>query len=117
MPSGIEGTVIDVKVFTREDVPKDSRAKEIQSMEIEKMRKDYSDELRIYENDIFNRVKHLILNKVVVGGPNALKPGMKVTKSYLQRLQRDKWFNIRMHKETVSRQLERLAQTANTTGR
>ena len=69
VPSGIEGTVIDVKIFTREDIAKDSRTKEIQKQEMEKLRKDYNDELRIYENDIFNRVKGLILNKVVVGGP------------------------------------------------
>ena len=110
VPSGIEGTVVDVKIFTREDIPKDSRAEEIQKQEIEKARKDYNDELRIYENDVFNRVKNLILNKVVAGGPNALTKGMKVTQSYLDQLERDKWFNIRMNSDEVSLKLEKLAK-------
>ena len=111
VPSGIEGTVVDVKIFTREDIPKDSRAKEIQKQEIEKARKDYNDELRIYENDVFNRVKNLILNKVVAGAPNALTKGMKVTQPYLDRLERDKWFSIRMQNDEVSRQLEKFSKT------
>ena len=110
VPSGIEGTVVDVKIFTREDIPRDNRAKEIQKQEIEKVRKDYNDELRIYENDVFSRVKTLILNKVVVGGPNALHKGMKVTQSYLDLLERDKWFSIRMKNDTISRRLEKLAE-------
>ena len=109
-PSGIEGTVIDVKVFTRENMTKDNRAQQIQKQEIEKARKDYNDELRIYENDVFNRVKSLILNKIVVGGPNALKRGMKVTQSYLDQLERDRWFSIRMQNDDVSKQLEKLAK-------
>ena len=110
VPSGIEGTVVDVKIFTREDIPRDSRAEEIQKQEIEKVRKDYNDELRIYENDVFNRVKNLILNKVVVGGPNALRKGMKVTQPYLDQLERDKWFSIRMQNDRVSMKLEKLAK-------
>lgn len=110
VPSGIEGTVIDVRVFTREGVTKDERALQIQKQEIEKMRKDYNDELRIYENDIFNRVKSLILNKVAVGGPNNLKKGMKVVKSYLESLEYEKWFSIRMQSDEISRQLEQLSR-------
>lgn len=110
VPSGIEGTVIDVKIFTREDIPKDNRAKDIQKQEIENARKDYNDELRIYENDVFNRVKSLILSKAVVGGPNVLKSGMRVTESYLDQLERDKWFSIRMQNDEISKQLEKLAK-------
>ena len=110
VPPGIEGTIIDVKIFTREDIDQDVRAQEIQKQEIEKVRKDYNDELRIYENDIFNRVKNLILNNVVVGGPNALTSGMTVTESYLQQLERDKWFSIRMKNDKVSKQMEKLAR-------
>ena len=108
VPSGIEGTVIDLRIFTREGINKDERALQIQKQEIEKMRKDYNDELRIYENDIFKRVENLILNKTAVGGPNNLKDGMKVTQSYLKELEYEKWFSIRMQQDEISRQLEQL---------
>ena len=64
VPSGVEGTVIDVKVFTREGGDKDQRALDIEQGEIEKLRKDLADELRIYEDDVFDRVRKLITNKV-----------------------------------------------------
>ncbi|MBC6414665.1 MAG: DNA-directed RNA polymerase subunit beta [Chromatiales bacterium] len=111
VPAGIEGTVIDVKIFTREDIELDDRAKAIQKLEIENARKDYNDKLRIYENDIFNRVRNLILNKVAVGGPNALAEGMKVTQSYLDHLGRDKWFSVRLQNDEVSKQMEKLARS------
>ena len=43
--------MIDVRVFTRDGVEKDSRALAIQKAEIEKVRKDLNDQLRIVEND------------------------------------------------------------------
>ena len=109
VPSGVEGTVIDVKVFTREGSDKDQRALEIERGEIEKLRKDLADELRIYEDDVFDRVRKLIINKVAAGGPNGLKAGMKVSASYLDALAREKWFSIRMQNDKVSRDLERLS--------
>ncbi len=109
VPSGVEGTVIDVKVFTREGGDKDQRALEIEQGEIEKLRKDLADELRIYEDDVFDRVRKLLTNRVAAGGPNDLKAGMKVTASYLDALAREKWFSIRVQNEKVSRDLERLS--------
>jgi len=109
VPSGIEGTIIDVKVFTREGGAKDDRALAIERGEIEKMRKDMDDELRIYEDDLFDRVRKLVTGKTAAGGPNGLKAGARVTASYLDALEREKWFLVRMQNETVSRNLERLS--------
>ncbi len=109
VPSGIEGTIIDVKVFTREGAAKDDRALAIERGEIEKLRKDMDDELRIYEDDLFDRVRKLMTGKTAAGGPNGLKAGAKVTAAYLDALEREKWFLVRMQNETVSRNLERLS--------
>ena len=110
VPSGMEGTVIDVRVFTRDGVQKDRRALQIEEAEIEQVKKDLRDQLRIYEEDIFTRVQRLITNKVVEGGPEGLKSGEKVTASYLDNLSRDHWFEIRMRDESVNEKLEQLAQ-------
>lgn len=111
VPSGMEGTVIDVRVFTRDGVEKDRRALQIEESEIEQVRKDLRDQLRIYEEDIFSRVERLITGKVAAGGPNDLKAGEKVAAGYLQNLARDRWFEIRMHDEPVNEKLEQLAQS------
>src|SRR5690242_4448727 len=51
VPPGMDGTVIDVRVFTRDGVDKDSRALSIEKSELEKVRKDLNDQQRILEED------------------------------------------------------------------
>ena len=109
VPSGMEGTVIDVRVFTRDGVEKDKRALQIEESEIEQVRKDLNDQLRIYEDDIYARVERLITNKVADGGPDGLQADAKVTKVYLETLERERWFEIRMRSEEVNAQLEKLS--------
>ena len=65
----MDGTVIDVRVFTRDGVDKDSRALSIEAAELERVRKDFADQLRILEKDIFQRVERLIVGKQAEGGP------------------------------------------------
>ncbi len=110
VPSGMEGTVIDVRVFTRDGVEKDSRAKAIEEAELERIRKDLADQLRIYENDVYSRMEKLLVGKIAEGGPNGLKSGAKVTKSYLEGLGRDRWTEIRMRNEEVNVKLEELGK-------
>ncbi len=115
VPTGMEGTVIDVQVFTREGVKKDARVLEIEKNELAKVRQDLSDEMRIKENDIFLRMEKLLLNRVAEGGPNKLKKGSKITKAYLTELAREKWFEINLkdassskHLESASKQLKKI---------
>lgn len=110
VPTGMEGTVIDVQVFTREGVKKDARVLEIEKDELEKVKRDLSDEMRIKEDDIFSRVEKLLLNRIVESGPNKLKKGSKVTKAYLTELPREKWFEINLKDVPASKQLESAAK-------
>ena len=108
VPSGIEGTVIDVRVYTRDGIDKDGRSLDIEKEQIEIVKKDIADQLRIYEDDILFRVKNLILNKVSEGGPNNLSKGDKVTEDYLNNLERESWLEIRIRDEKINVQLEKL---------
>ena len=54
VPPGMDGTVIDVRVFTRDGVEKDTRALAIEKAELEKVRKDLEDQRRILEEDLFH---------------------------------------------------------------
>ncbi len=77
VPPGMDGTVIDVRVFTRDGVEKDSRARSIEKSEIEKVRKDLADQQRILEEDLFSRVHAMLVGKVAAGGPRKLKAGVE----------------------------------------
>ncbi len=107
VPSGMDGTVIDVRVFTRDGVDKDSRALEIEKEELKQVRKDLDDQLRIIEDDVFARVEKLIVGGVVAAAPGELKKGGTVEKAYLEGLERDQWLEISMKDEDVNVQLEK----------
>ena len=110
VPSGMDGTVIDVQVFTRDGVEKDARARQIEDEQIAAIKKDLNDQLRIMEGDIFLRVGKLLIGKTAEGGPKKLKAGTKITKAYLDELKRDEWFEIRLRNEETNQQLERAAE-------
>jgi DNA-directed RNA polymerase subunit beta len=110
VPPGMDGTVIDVRVFTRDGVEKDERALSIERHELESVRKDLDDQRRILEDDIFQRVERVLVNKVAAGGPNGLKSGAKVTKGYLDELPREQWFSVRLKADDANAQLEQAAE-------
>jgi DNA-directed RNA polymerase subunit beta len=110
VPPGMDGTVIDVRVFTRDGVEKDARALSIEKAEIERVRKDFGDQQRILEDDMFQRVRGMLIGKVAAGGPAKLKSGTKITEEYLDGLERDHWFEIRLDDEESNSQLEATAE-------
>ena len=75
VPPGMDGTVIDVRVFTRDGVEKDSRALSIEKAELERVRKDLADQQRILEDDLFQRVRGMLEGKAAEAGPKKLKAG------------------------------------------
>jgi DNA-directed RNA polymerase subunit beta len=110
VPPGMDGTVIDVRVFTRDGVDKDARAQEIEREELKQVRKDIQDETRIIENDIYARIEKLLSGKEADKGPDGLNKGDKVNKNYLSNLDREKWFQISMQDDELNVQLEKMQQ-------
>ena len=110
VPSGMNGTVIDVQVFTRDGVEKDARAQQIEEMELAKVKKDLHDQFRILQDDTYQRLERLLIGKTVDGGPAGLKSGGRVTKIYLDELPQEKWFEIRLKNDEANQQLEKAAQ-------
>jgi DNA-directed RNA polymerase subunit beta len=110
VPPGMDGTVIDVRVFTRDGVEKDSRALSIEKSELESVRKDLNDTLRILEEDIYERVERMLTGKMAQGGPNKLKAGSKITEGYLNEMPREQWFEIRLKSDDAADQLEKASE-------
>ena len=106
VPAGMDGTVIDVRVFTREGVEKDKRALANEDQELAGVKKDLEDQRRIIEEDLFQRVRELIEGKLADGGPEGFRPG-KVTPRKLEALPRDQWFEISMRNRKLNDNLER----------
>jgi DNA-directed RNA polymerase subunit beta len=106
----MDGTVIDVRVFTRDGVDKDSRALSIEKAEIERVRKDFGDQQRILEDDLFQRVRDMLMGKTAVGGPKKLAKGTTIANEYLDDVPREEWFEIRLDDEDTNASLEQTAE-------
>ncbi len=106
VPSSIEGTVIDVQVFTRDGVKKDKRALDIEQEEIKRYRKDLDDQLKILEGDIYARVAKILIGKVAQSGAGGLRAGDEISDTYLQSIKRSDWLKIKMKDEEINLQLE-----------
>ena len=64
-PPGIEGVVVDVKIFSRKGQEKDERAKAIEEQQIAKLEKNLSDEIRILTDERLKRLEGLLGGKEV----------------------------------------------------
>jgi DNA-directed RNA polymerase subunit beta len=109
--SGMVGTVIDVQVFTREGIPRDKRAQSIIDDELRRYRLDLNDQLRIVEDDTFDRIEKMLIGKTVNGGPRKLAKGIALTKDYLADLDRWQWFDIRLSDEEHALVLEQAKES------
>ena len=107
VPSGMSGTVIDVQVFTREGVNRDKRAQQIIDDELSRYKKDLDDQLRIVEQDIFDRAKKVLLGSKVTGGPNLTSPST-LDETYIAGLGKHEWFELRLSDESSALSLEKL---------
>ncbi|VFP80946.1 DNA-directed RNA polymerase subunit beta [Buchnera aphidicola (Cinara kochiana kochiana)] len=61
VPNGMHGTVIDVQIFTRDGVKKDQRTLEIEEMLLKKSKKDLTEELKIFEDNLIYRIKKILM--------------------------------------------------------
>ena len=75
LPPGVNGTIVEVRVFNRHGVEKDQRAMQIEREEIESLAKDRDDELAILERNIFGRLREIIIGKNAASGPKGFKKG------------------------------------------
>jgi DNA-directed RNA polymerase subunit beta len=91
-PPGIDGTVVDVKVFTRKGAEKDERSLAIERAEEEKLEKNLRDEVRILEDERNKRIFELLEGQRLAGdlvykNKTLLAKGSKVTREELEQLE------------------------------
>ncbi|MGB0188383.1 MAG: DNA-directed RNA polymerase subunit beta [Aequoribacter sp.] len=94
VPSSTKGTVIDVQVFTRDGLEKDSRAREIENRQLNEFRKDLKEEYRIYEEAVFARLASQLAGKKTLSGAG-LSKGTVLSDEVLAELDREQWFKIK----------------------
>jgi DNA-directed RNA polymerase subunit beta len=101
-PPGIEGIVVDVKIFSRKGVEKDDRAKQIEDAELFMMEKNLKDEIRILQDERDKRIEDLLEGKTATGdlinvrGEKVIKKGQELTRDVLQKLRHSDILKLRI---------------------
>ena len=99
--AGQDGTVIDVQVFTREGLEKNSRAEVIESVSLAEIQKDIDQELNIVSEATINSLMPSLEGKKVISG-RGISKGEALTKDFLKSLPASEWFKLRMQDEKLN---------------
>ncbi len=114
VPPGVSGTVIGAQVFSRRGVEKDERARAIEEQEIDRLRKDQEDEIRIIRDSVMNNVRELIVGKVAanrIGDERKditwLDAKSTITAEILAEIPKRRWKEIQVTEARLQEQLDR----------
>lgn len=108
------GVVIDVQVFTRDGVEKDSRAISIDEERMEKIRKDVDDEFGIIDGDIFRRVRLKLSGNEVTKGVANIKAGDKLNAKIMRSLDNADIAKIKVKDAAINKEIATLVKQAKT---
>ena len=117
VPPGVEGTVINVRIFSRKGLGKDERSKVIEDEEITRLRKDQHDEIRILQEGALRRLKKLLVGRRLAarladdGRKVLLNKGQEITEDDLDQLPMPYWGEIRVENESVEAELNRIVES------
>jgi DNA-directed RNA polymerase subunit beta len=92
VPPGVQGTVVEVRVFNRHGVEKDERALAIEREEIERLAKDRDDEQAILDRNVYGRLAEMLEGRQGIAGPKGFKKDSKITRSVLEEYPRSQWW-------------------------
>jgi DNA-directed RNA polymerase subunit beta len=115
VPPGVGGTVIGAQVFSRRGVEKDERARAIEEQEIERLRKDQEDEIRIIRDSAMKKVHELVVgqeaaNRIADERRNVTWVDAKatITEETLGEIPKRRWKEIQVSDARVQEQLDRI---------
>ena len=117
VPPGVEGTIINVRIFSRKGLGKDERSKAIEDEEITRLRKDQHDEVRILQEGALKRLKKLLVGRRLAvrlsddGRKILLNKGKEIAEEDLDQLPMSYWGDIRVDNESVESELNRIVES------
>src|SRR5574342_281134 len=117
VPPGVEGTVINVRIFSRKGMGKDERSRIIEDEEISRLKKDQQDEIRIIHEGALKRLKKLLVGRRLAtrltddNRKVLLNKGKEITEEDLEQIPLGYWGEIRVENESVEAEIKRIAES------
>ena len=106
VPPGVQGTVVEVRVFNRHGVDKDERALAIEREEIERLAKDRDDEQAILDRNVYGRLAELLEGRQGIAGPKGFKKDSKITRAVLEEYPRSQWWQFASPNDKLMAEIE-----------
>jgi DNA-directed RNA polymerase subunit beta len=106
VPPGVQGTVVEVRVFNRHGVEKDERALAIEREEIERLAKDRDDEQAILDRNVYGRLAELLEGRQGISGPKGFKKDSKITRAVLEEYPRSQWWQFASPNDKLMAEIE-----------
>ncbi len=110
VPPGVVGTVIEVRVFSRQGIEKDERSLVSENVEVERATKDRDDERVILERSFNNALRDMLVGQTVAVGQGKLRKGANIDMAGLDRIESHLWRKIKVVDKSVTLALETLRQ-------
>ena len=116
VPPGVEGTVINARVFSRKGVSKDERSKAIEDDEVAKLKQDQQDEQRITRESTLKKVKKLLVGKETAARLTddtrkvLLPKGERLTAEALEQIPAAHWGEIKIDDEKIEEEVSRIVE-------
>ena len=114
VPPGVEGIVLDAKVFSRRGVEKDDRAKSIEDEEIARLLKDQHDEIEIIKKNTLNGLERILGGKVTIqtiyahNGAELVKAGDAISPEILDKVPINAWRDVAIEGVDVQLEVDRV---------
>ena len=106
VPPGVQGTVVEVRVFNRHGVEKDERALAIEREEIERLAKDRDDEQAILDRNVYGRLAEMLEGRQGIAGPKGFKKDSKITRAVLEEYPRPQWWQFASPNDKLMAEIE-----------
>ena len=106
VPPGVQGTVVEVRVFNRHGVEKDERAQAIEREEIERLAKDRDDEQAILDRNVYARLSDILMGKRALSGPKGFKKDQLLTKELTAEFPRSQWWTFALESDSTMTEIE-----------
>jgi DNA-directed RNA polymerase subunit beta len=106
VPPGVQGTVVEVRVFNRHGVEKDERALAIEREEIERLAKDRDDEQAILDRNVYGRLGEMLEGKNGLSGPKGFKKDTRITRPVLEEHPRSQWWQFAVANDKLMAEIE-----------
>jgi DNA-directed RNA polymerase subunit beta len=106
VPPGVQGTVVEVRVFNRHGIEKDERALAIEREEIERLAKDRDDEQAILDRNVYGRLADMLEGRVGIAGPKGFKKDTKISRAVLDEYPRSQWWQFASPNDKLMAEIE-----------